>query len=349
VKSNCLPIESEYFRDILEQPRALENTRQGLRVSRALVKLAAGVNKGKLRQIVLTGMGASYHALHPLNVALVASGLAPIMVETSELVHYHRRLFDPETLIIAVSQSGQSAEIVRLLQINRRRAAVLGVTNTPDSPLARLAAAVVLTHAGKEFSVSCKTYLAALIALEWLGDLLCEIDSHRSGHHLALAEEAVSSYLVRWREHVQSLKEELHGARHLFLVGRGPSLAAVGTGGLIVKEAAQFHAEGMSSAAFRHGPFEMLGRDLYVAVFAGARRTEALSERLLRDIRQKKGRCAMIGKRGEPQAFRLPQVPDRLLPVLEILPVQMISLALAERGGRKPGSFVLASKVTRTE
>lgn len=349
MKSSPLLIEGEYFRDILEQPQALGNTLRRLRVSPALEALAARANAGKFRQIVLTGMGASYHALHPLNVALGAYGLRSIVVETSELVHYHRRLFDPETLIIAVSQSGQSAEIIRLLQINRRRAAVLGVTNTPDSPLARLAEAVVLTHAGQEFSVSCKTYLATLMALQCLGDLLCEKDSKRARQDLALAEPAVSSYLANWRDHVRSLQKELRGVRHLFLVGRGPSLAAVGTGALIVKEAVQFHAEGMSSAAFRHGPFEMLNQHIYVVVFAGSRKTEALNGRLLRDIRQQKGRCALVGKRGEQQAFRLPPVPDRLLPLLEILPVQMITLALAQSNGRKPGCFLLASKVTRTE
>ena len=342
-------MEEPYVRDILEQPRALENTREHLQASPALQAIAARLRQGKFRQIVLTGMGASYHALHPLNVALVDQGLPSVMLETSELIHYYRRLFDPGTLIIAVSQSGHSAEIVRLLQINRRRAAILGVTNTPDSPLARLAKAFVLTHAGNEFSVSCKTYLATLLALHWLQDLLFEKYSNHSTQTLALAEAAVSSYLDHWREHVYGLKQQLAGARHLFLVGRGPSLAAVGTGALIVKEAAQFHAEGMSSAAFRHGPFEMLRRDVYVLVFAGPDETEALNGRLLRDIRQKKGRCALIGKRGKPNVFRLPPVPDRILPLLEILPVQMISLALAERAGKKPGCFVLASKVTRTE
>lgn len=347
--SNPLAIQGEYFRDILNQPQALENTRRGLKVSRALKALAARVNNGQIHRLVLTGMGSSYHALHPLNVALVGHGLIPIMVETSELVHYYRRLLDPRTLIIAVSQSGRSAEIVRLLQINRRRAPVLGVTNTPNSPLARLADALVLTDAGQEFSVSCKTYVSTLMALQWLGDLLCEKDPRRAGKDMDLEGSAVSSYLANWEHHVRSLENELQGIRHLFLVGRGPSLAAAGTGALIVKESIQFHAEGISSAAFRHGPLEMLGREIYVLVFAGNPKTKALNERLLKDIRRQSKRSALVGKEGKLAVFRLPPVPDSILPVMEILPVQMITLALAARVGREPGCFVLASKVTTTE
>jgi glutamine---fructose-6-phosphate transaminase (isomerizing) len=347
--SNPLKIQGEYFRDILDQPQALENTRRGLKVSRALQALAGRVNSGKFHRLVLTGMGSSYYALHPLSVALVGHGLVPIMVETSELVHYYRRLLDPRTLIIAVSQSGRSAEIVRLLQTNRRRATVLGVTNTPSSPLARLADALVLTHAGQEFSVSCKTYVATLMALQWLGELLCGKDTHGAGKHLALQGPAVSSYLAHWENHVHSLANELNGVRHLFLVGRGPSLAAAGTGALIVKESTQFHAEAISSAGFRHGPLEMLGLEMYVLVFAGNPTTKALNERLLKDIRQQSGKSALVGKEGKLAAFRLPPVPDSILPVMEILPVQMITLALAARDGREPGCFVLASKVTTTE
>src|SRR5260370_7890453 len=91
-----------------------------------------------------------------------------MMIETSELVHYKSRFFDPKTLIVAVSQSGQSAEMIRLIEVNQKRAAIIAVTNTPESPLALQSDAAVLTRAGDEFSVSCKTYVTALMALKWL-------------------------------------------------------------------------------------------------------------------------------------------------------------------------------------
>ena len=141
-------IEGEYLRDILHQPQALENTLASLETSKPLQDIAARLNKGKFQRVVLTGMGSSFHALHPLNLELISHGITALMVETSELVHYKNRFFDPKTLIIAVSQSGQSAEMVRLAQTNHKRCTVIAVTNTPDSPLAKHANAAVLTKAG---------------------------------------------------------------------------------------------------------------------------------------------------------------------------------------------------------
>lgn len=342
-------IKGEYLLDIRDQPRALESTLAALKELKKLSDLAARLQKGKFKTVVLTGMGSSFHALHPLHLKLINQGVTAIMVETSELIHYGSRLFDPKNLIVAVSQSGQSAEAVRLLKTNSGRSPVIAITNTPDSPLATQADATILTQAGKEFSVSCKTYLTALMALEWLGEILCHRDLRHARRELKQAAPAVHSYLADWENHIQSLIQSLNGTRHLFLVGRGSSLAAVGTGALIVKESDHFHAEGMSSAAFRHGPIEMLSAETFVLVFSGDSKTRSLNGRLLKDVREQHGRAEFVGERAPFEPCRLAVVPRCIHPILEILPVQMITLALAAQAGREPGRFQLASKVTITE
>lgn len=342
-------LEGEYLLDILSQPQALEDTLKALALTKPLQNLAGKLNRGKFHRVVLTGMGSSFHALHPLNLELISCGYTAIMVETSELVHYKDRFFDPKTLIVAVSQSGQSAEMVRLIEMNRGHSAVIAVTNTPDSPLAKGADVAVLTQAGKEFSVSCKTYVTALMALKWLGNELCQHDSRRMQSALKHAAPAVAAYLADWKQHVQSLADQLKDMRHLFLVGRGASLAAVGTGALIVKESDHFHAEGMSSAAFRHGPVEMLNEDTFVLVFSGDKKTKELNRRLLEDVQEKGGRGELLGEDVPSAAFRIPADGVSVRPILEILPVQMITLAIAAQTGREPGRFELASKVTTIE
>lgn len=342
-------IEGAYLVDILNQPQALEDTFANLGRSRELEGLAVRLCKGKFQRVVLTGMGSSFHALHPLNLQLISHGHTAFMVETSELVHYKHRFFDPKTLIVAVSQSGQSAEMVRLATLNRKRSAVIAVTNTPGSVLAKYANAVLLTQAGNEFSVSCKTYVTALMALKWLGDVLCERNAKLTRGELKHAAPAVASYLADWKAYVECLTVKLNHIRHLFFVGRGASLAAVGTGALIVKEADLFHAEGMSSAAFRHGPFEMLSDETFVAVFSGDARTRDLNRRLLADLQEQGGRAELVGEKAALEGFRLRDYGDSVRSIQEILPVQMITLALAALAGREPGKFELATKITTTE
>ena len=342
-------IEGAYLRDILDQPRALEDTLGGLNNPKTLRTIVAKLHRGGFRAVVLTGMGSSFHALHPSNLELINHGFITMMVETSELVHYKRRLFEPKTLIIAVSQSGQSAEVVRLLEINRGRSVVIAVTNTADSTLAMNANATMLTRAGDEFSVSCKTYVTALIVLKYLTAVLCGHNLEYIYQELKQSYSTVDTYLTSWREHVQSLSHLLKGARHLFFVGRGRSLAAVGTGALIIKESDHFHAEGMSSAAFRHGPFEMVSNETFVLVFEGDDRTIDLNHRLLADIKGRNGRTELVSENSLFLPCKLPVAPESIRPILEILPVQMITLALAAQMGREPGRFEFASKVTTRE
>ena len=346
---NLSAIEGNYLRDILDQPRALKDTLAALQSDSGLEEIRAQLEKNNFQRILLTGMGSSFHALHPLNLNLIEHGFTALMVETSELIHYQNRLVDQRTLVIAVSQSGRSAEVVRLLEMKRSDSKLIAVTNTEGSPLASRSDVAVLTRAGQEFSVSCKTYLSALMALKWVGDTLCGKDPRLAFTELQPAVLAVSSYLSDWEKHVQSLMSELQDVAHLFLVGRGASLAAVGTGALIIKESDHFHAEGMSSAAFRHGPFEMLSPESCVLVFSGDDKTADLNKKLHADIRQHGGRSEMIGRDAFLPALRLPATRNSIRPIVEMLPVQLSTLALAAQRGREPGRFELATKVTTGE
>ena len=348
--TNTYPIvEGQYLRDILDQPRALAATLGQLEVPKELDVLARRLREGKIKRVVLTGMGASFHALHPLFLWLNEYGYTAVAVEASELVHSLERWFEPETLIIAISQSGESAEVVRLIEENRGRAAIVGVTNAADSALALRANASIHTLAGKEYSVSCKTYVTALMALHLLGGFLCGCDASQTREELAQTVPAVASYLRNWKNHVFELTGELGQVRHLFLLGRGASLAATGEGALIVKESVRLHAEGMSSAAFRHGPLEMVDHETFAVVFAGAETTRALQARLLDDIRQAGGRTGWIAEDASSGAWKLPKTPPAVRSIVEILPVQMMTLAFAAEAGIEAGRFARIPKITTME
>ena len=347
--ATALPtIEGQYFRDLMEQPTALEATLRWLRAAGRWKDVLRLVQSRRWQRIVLTGMGSSFHTLQPLYWSLIAGGFNPVLMETSELIHYGMALCDEHALIILVSQSGASAETVRLLEL-QRRSPVLGVTNTEHSPLARRADLSILGQAGTEFSVSCKTYVGGMLSLQWLAAIFADAAEARTLQRLGPAAELARQYLKDWRQHVDALAGPLRGIRHLFLAGRGDSLAAVATGALIIKESAHFHAEGMSSAAFRHGPLEMLGDETFVLVFSGDTRTKDLNIRLLADILEQGSRAEVCGEDASSLAFRPPHAAAGIRAILEILPVQMVTLALAAQAKREPGRFELATKVTITE
>lgn len=346
--SNVDVVQGRYFADLMAQPEALRATWASLSATESLEKIRRECSQGRFDRVVLTGMGGSFFGLHPLAMELAANGWTPMMVETSELIHYYPELLSASTLVIAVSQSGKSAETVRLLEMNARRAKVIGVTNWADSPLAREADYAVMTAAGDEYTVSCKTYVTTQMALRMLGAVLGGGNAGARLRELESAAEVFREYLSGWQRHVDESTKMLDSVRDVFLVGRGQSLAAALTGALTIKESTHFHAEGMSSAAFRHGPFEMLKEGILVGVFAGDAKTRELNERLVKDVGGTAARAALFAPDGEG-VCRLPEVPEALRTVVEVLPVQMMTLALAALAGREAGKFERATKVTAVE
>lgn len=332
----------------MNQPEALRATWNALRESALLERIARECQRERFERIVLTGMGGSFFGLHPLSIELAAAGWTPMMIETSELIHYYPELLRPSTLIIAISQSGKSAETIRLLEMNSRQAKVIGVTNWADSPLARDSDLALMTAAGDEYTVSCKTYVTTQMALRMLGAALSGADAGARLQQMDSAVEVFHEYLNGWNCHVDELIEMLRSVRDVFLVGRGESLATAQTGALTIKESTHFHAEGMSSAAFRHGPFEMLKEGIFVGVFAGDRKTRDLSERLVKDVSGTAARAALFAE-DAAGACRIPTVAEALRTIVEILPAQMMTLALAALAGREAGKFERATKVTAVE
>lgn len=337
-------IEGAYLHDLLDQPEALRRAASGLTKTSSAETIACLLRQAD--RVVLTGMGSSLYALYPLYLRLLDLGILVHLTETAELIHYQRALLTAGT-VLAVSQSGRSAEIVRLAEELPSSSRLLAITNDEESPLARRANLVLPLNAGPEVTVSCKTYLASLLVLEWISRSLSGESS--VGEQLTEAAATVERYLCEWRKHVDFFASQSEGIEKLFLVGRGPSLAAAETGGLILKESTRFAAEGMSSAAFRHGPVEAAGPGTMVLVFQGEDGAALLSDRLARDIKLAGGRALLVGEAGIGSARLAATNGSCPLTIREILPVQMLSLALAAKQGSEAGRFEHATKITSLE
>jgi glucosamine--fructose-6-phosphate aminotransferase (isomerizing) len=164
-----------------------------------------------------------------------------------------------------------------------------------------------------------------------------------------LAAGAVRAYLDHWQEHVAALQREVNGIQHFFFTGRGPSLSTVFTSYLTTKEASHVQGEGLSSATLRHGPMEMIGPGCYVMVFAGDPLTSDLNLNLAKQLQAAGAIVGWVDTCANPGVYHLPPAPESLRPIMEILPVQMLTLALAELQGRVAGQFERSTKVTVIE
>ena len=342
-------IEGPYLQDILDQPRAIRDTLAALAKAERLNDFVKNLVPSSYEQIVLTGMGGSYLVLYPLYLKLVELGFPARMAETSELLHFMPSLLNSRTLLMVASQSGRSGEILRLLQHKADGPTILAITNDAAAPLAKQADVLALIQAGPEASGACKTTTATLAALTWIGDSLNTRHFSATYDQIQQVVPAVTEYLAHWRDHVASLCQELYGFRHLFITGRGTSLPAAGIGGMLMKETAHFHAEGLGSAAFRHGPFEMLNKECFVLVFAGDAVVESLNRSLVEDVRRTGAKAELVGPDRDIRAFRLPQVETEVRPIVEMLPLQMVSLSLAALSSREAGKFERIEKVTTEE
>jgi glucosamine--fructose-6-phosphate aminotransferase (isomerizing) len=292
-------------------------------------------------------MGSCYDACHSPVTQLTMRGVRAQMIDSAELLHFRLAEIDAETLVVAVSQSGESAELVRLAEALAARAEpapLASVTNGLDNPLARAAAIALDTCAGEEYGPSTMTFAAALA-------LLCAVAG--DGDHARAAADAMERLLGDPDREAVSLHEWLDGRANLTLVARGCARAAAEMGALTLKEAARMPAESLQAAQFRHGPLELAGSDMATIVFATEPRTRHLELKLAGELRAAGSAVLVVSQDGDaPDGARnlaIGDVPAGIAPAVAILPAQLLALQLALERGRTPGEFTLASKVTTVE
>ena len=226
------------------------------------------------------------------------------------------------------------------------RPTVVALTNTAESTLARAADYVVEMHAGTEHAVSTKTYVNTLAAFALM---LAPTDSAPVVGEIEQAAFALDAWSASLDAAVDHATGLLAQTRSLVLVGRGPSLAAANAGALTIKEAAKTHAEALGAGAFRHGPVELAGPELTVAVLAGDPEAAVLNQALAQDVASYGSPVLWVGELVPPGVSPLPSPTFYGAfgrSVAEIASLQLCSLALARLRAIEPGVFRVATKVT---
>jgi len=346
----------DYFlEEILSQPRVLRATVDRYVKDDSLLRAVSEVrNRGEYHLVLLTGMGSSYFAFYPACIYLNEHGLPAIMAETSELLHYYGGLVSERVLVVIASQSGETVEVKRLLGELSDRTLIMSVTNDADNHLAGNSDLPLFLCAGAERGPASKTYTATLAVAYLSAMYLTSTVSKERTQPLYAAADAMEAFLERWEEKIRGLTGFLGETDCLSLLGRGPSLASAMAGALILKEATKIRAEGMSGGQFRHGPLEVVTPDFAAVVFATKGRTRDINLRLARDIAEFGGKVVIVDSDKELEGERifnlvLPPLDEFCTPLLEILPIQLLSWSAATERGLQPGRFDKAAKVTLCE
>jgi glucosamine--fructose-6-phosphate aminotransferase (isomerizing) len=364
-----------YLSNILEQPNVLRSVAQFYKDHPVWQHLREEVSDGHWQKIVLTGMGGSYNALFPTWLYLNQHGMPTIQIEASELVHYAPAMLSPRSLLLIVSQSGESVEIRRLMErVTDRMATVstnahrqdeacpqntasryptiVSVTNSKDNFLSSHSDIPLFTNAGAEVGVATKTYTSSLALLHLIARSLTEQLHPQDFVSLGQVAEQMDGLLVNWLDWLEPAVKHLQTASFFSLIGRGPAIATAMNGALILKEAVRLNAEGLSGGQFRHGPMEAVSPNAGVILFANQGRTRELSERLAVDIANRGGRVVLVGQKvadANVVNLALPVVDEFLSPILEIMAIQLLAAQLAERAGLVPGQFRWSGKVIHSE
>lgn len=348
-----------YLDDIWEQPSVIAAISQRYRQATAWQNLQQYLERHPQSLIILTGMGGSYQALWCLWQALNQRGLPAILVEAGELFHYMTAMVSQSTLLVVVSQSGESVEIRRLMEALPTEVVVVSITNTDANYLASHSRFNFPTFAGHEVGVATKTFTSSLALLHLLGCLLVKLPlatACEQLHQVARQMHLVLEQSETWR---QATFAHLASAEYMALIGRGPGLTAMMNGALILQEAARVPAMSYSGGQFRHGPMEMVSEALGAVVLANDGATSGLNLKLAREIAARAGKVVLMeqteltasshGYSPNLLTLELPSANEFLSPLLAILPLQLLGAEFAQKAGIVPGEFRWSGKVITVE
>ena len=343
------------LKEIYEQPKAIADTLIG-----RLDGLDLKIKFKKFEKIVIIACGTAYNAGLVGKYAIEKWGQIPVDVELASEYRYREPSIDKQTLVIPISQSGETMDTLMALRYAKSKGAtIFSVCNTNGSTIGRESDAVLYTHAGPEIAVaSTKAFATQLIAIYLIG---LEI-GRQLGH---LGKKSVSEIIEQLNqlpakveqvlETVEPLREltrKFKSAESILFLGRHVGYPTALEGALKLKELAYMHAEGFAGGELKHGPIALIEQGTPVIAIMPAQ-DSVLAEKMASNIQEVKARGAVVIAisefefTGADHLIRIPQVDQLLQPVLSVVPLQVIAYEMAvARGNDVDQPRNLAKSVT---
>jgi glucosamine--fructose-6-phosphate aminotransferase (isomerizing) len=339
-----------FWDDVLSQPENLRHVIEAhARADRKPLEKAARLASESSR-IIFTGVGSGLNATIPAVYYLMSRGKAAAYIDTTELV-YNLYPGLAGSLLVLNTRSGETAELIRAAELAKEAGVpTVAVTNEPESSVGRLADVCLPTHSRWDDLVVISAYGGMLVSELVLASYLeGQLDALFS--ELKDMPQAVEATIKETIQYRQELYDLFAGARPITLLGRGPSIASIHGGALVIEETSRCPVTPMATGLFRQGPIEVVDEHFRAMIFEGSGEPARLTRILAGELVRKEAGIAWVGSSelGGALQIRLPELPAYLLPLVEIIPPQVLAHDLAERAGIPPGTVRYIQKVITGE
>ncbi|ANY07448.1 glutamine--fructose-6-phosphate transaminase (isomerizing) [Pseudonocardia sp. HH130630-07] len=347
----------DYFmlKEIEEQPTAIADTLRGHLVDGRIVLDEQRLTDQDLRdvdKVFVIACGTAYHSGLLAKYAIEHWTRLPVEIELASEFRYRDPVLDRSTLVVAISQSGETADTLEALRHAKdQKARVLAICNTNGAQIPRESDAVIYTHAGPEIGVAAtKTFTAQVAANYLVGLALAQARGTKYPDEVVREFEALEATPAAVAEVLESLGEAralgqlLAPSKAVLFLGRHVGYPVALEGALKLKELAYMHAEAFAAGELKHGPIALIEQDLPVVVVMPSPKGRAvLHSKLLSNIQEIKARGArtvVIAETGDETVrpfadhlFELPAVPTLLQPLVATIPLQVIAAEIARARG----------------
>jgi glucosamine--fructose-6-phosphate aminotransferase (isomerizing) len=343
------------LKEIVEQPAAVADTLLGHLVGGQIVLDEQRLDAQELRDIdkvFIVACGTAYHSGLIGKQVIEHWTRVPVEVEMASEFRYREPVLDRQTLVVAISQSGETADTLEAVRhASDQRARVLAICNTNGAQIPRESDAVLYTHAGPEIGVAAtKTFLAQIAAVQLVGLALAQARGTKYGDEIVREYDALCRIpdaiadVLRTIEPVRALARDIADSRAVLFLGRHVGYPVALEGALKLKELAYMHAEGFPAGELKHGPIALIEDGLpVVVIMPSPTGRPILHQKMLSNVAEVKARGArtiVIGEAADGAARDLaahflpvPAVPTLLAPFVTTVPLQVLAAEIAQARG----------------
>ncbi|GAA1850677.1 glutamine--fructose-6-phosphate transaminase (isomerizing) [Myceligenerans crystallogenes] len=343
-------------KEIHDQPQAVADTLRGRTdASGALVLDDLRIDESVLRavnKIIVVACGTAAYSGHVAKYAIEHWCRIPVEVELAHEFRYRDPIVDEKTLVVAVTQSGETMDTLMAVRHAREQGAkVISIVNTHGSTIPRESDAVLYTHAGPEIAVaSTKAFLAQITAAYLLGLYLAQLRGNKFPDEISTLLDDLRDMprkiqtVIERGEYVRATARSMEDSDKVLFLGRHVGFPVALEGALKLKELAYIHAEGFAAGELKHGPIALIdeGQPVFVVV-PSPRGRDSLHSKIIsniQEIRARGARTLVIAEDGDDavrgyadEIFWIPKAPTLLQPLLAVVPLQIFAMALATAKG----------------